>query len=223
MALGFPPATVAFLAELRENNSREWFDANRARYESDVVVPAKAFVTDAAPLLERLAPGITAEPRVLGSIFRINRDTRFSADKRPYKDHLDFWFWHGVRATAASGLFLRLTPDDVSIGAGAHDLQKERLTRYRDAVSDPAAGAELAGIVASLEEAGTGVAGRSMRRPPPGWSASPQAAPLLLHRALFTATTLPASAAADLGAELKRWWGLMAPLHRWLVEHVQDG
>ena len=62
---------------------------------------------------------------MLGSIFRINRDTRFSADKRPYKDHLDFWFWHGVRATAASGLFLRLTPDDVSIGAGTHDLQKD--------------------------------------------------------------------------------------------------
>jgi uncharacterized protein (TIGR02453 family) len=95
VALGFPPATVAFLGELRENNSREWFDVHRSRYESDVVAPAKAFVTDAAPLLERLAPGITAEPRVLGSIFRINRDTRFSADKRPYKDHLDIWFWEG--------------------------------------------------------------------------------------------------------------------------------
>jgi hypothetical protein len=61
-----------------------------------------------------------------------------------------------------------------------------------------------------------------MRRPPSGWSASPEAAPLLLHRALFTATTLSASAAEDLGAELERWWGLMAPLHLWLVEHVQD-
>jgi uncharacterized protein (TIGR02453 family) len=222
MPPGFPPATRAFLGELRENNSREWFDAHRDRYESDVVAPAKAFVTGAAPLLQRLASGITAEPRVLGSIFRINRDTRFSPDKRPYKDHLDLWFWHGVRATAASGLFLRLTPDDVSIGAGAHDLQKERLTRYRDAVSDPAAGAALVAVVASLEAAGTGVAGRSMRRPPSGWSATPESAQLLLHRALFTATTLPASAAEDLGAELERWWGLMAPLHLWLVEHVQD-
>jgi uncharacterized protein (TIGR02453 family) len=222
VTLGFPPATRTFLAELRENNSREWFDAHRARYESDVVGPAKAFVTDAAPLLQRLAPGISAEPRVLGSIFRINRDTRFSADKRPYKDHLDFWFWHGVRSAAASGLFLRLTPDEVSIGAGAHDLQKERLTRYRDAVSNPAAGSALAAVVASLDAAGIGVEGRSLRRPPSGWSPQPDAAPLLLHRALFTAVSLPASAAEDLGEQLERWWGLMAPLHLWLVEHVQD-
>src|SRR5918998_456518 len=116
--LRFPRATLDFLTDLRANNSREWFDANRARYERDLVAPAKAFVTAAAPLLDRLAPGISAEPRVLGSIFRINRDTRFSPDKRPYKAHLDLWFWHGRRSDAASGLFLRLTPDELSVGAG---------------------------------------------------------------------------------------------------------
>ena len=60
MSLAFPQATLGFLADLREHNSREWFDANRARYERDLVVPAKAFVTAVAPLLDRLAPGITA-------------------------------------------------------------------------------------------------------------------------------------------------------------------
>jgi uncharacterized protein (DUF2461 family) len=56
---------------------------------------------------------------VLGSIFRINRDTRFSKDKRPYKDHLDFWFWEGDRKAASSGLFARVSPDGVIVGAGA--------------------------------------------------------------------------------------------------------
>jgi uncharacterized protein (TIGR02453 family) len=219
--LAFPPATPAFLSDLREHNTRDWFDANRARYEQDVLVPAKAFVTAAAPMLERLAPGISAEPRVLGSIFRINRDTRFSTDKRPYKDHLDLWFWHGPRASAASGMFLRLTPEDVVIGAGAHDLQKERLRVFRDAVSDPAAGSALAAIVATLDGAGIGVSGRSLTRPPAGYAAAPDAAPFLLFRALFAAASRPAEAAADLGPHLERSWGLLAPLHLWLVEHVQ--
>ena len=115
MSDALPTATVEFLAELRAHNSREWFDAHRARYERDLLAPAKQLVTELAPLLERLAPGIRAEPRVLGSIFRINRDTRFSSDKRPYKDHLDFWFWHGDRARAVSGLFLRITPESVAV------------------------------------------------------------------------------------------------------------
>jgi uncharacterized protein (TIGR02453 family) len=222
--LRFPRATLDFLTDLRANNSREWFDANRARYERDLVGPAKAFVTAAAPLLDRLAPGIAADPRVLGSIFRINRDTRFAPDKRPYKDHLDLWFWHGRRAEAASGLFLRLTPDELSVGAGAHDLQKERLQRYREAVTDPTAGPALAGIVAGLDAAGIGVAGRSLKRPPTGFAAVPEAAPLLLHRALFSATTEPSEVATadDLAGRLERLWGLLAPLHLWLVEHVQD-
>jgi uncharacterized protein (TIGR02453 family) len=223
-ALRFPPATLQFLADLRANNDKAWFDANRSRYEQDFVAPAKAFVVGAAPLLERLAPGITAEPRVLGSIFRINRDTRFSADKRPYKDHLDLWFWHGKRATAVSGLFLRLTAEELVVGAGAHDLQKERLQRYREAVADPSAGLALARIVADLERAGTGVAGRSLTRPPAGFSAVPEAAPLLRHRALFSAVTEPSAVVTTevLAEHLERGWGLLAPLHLWLVEHVQD-
>jgi uncharacterized protein (TIGR02453 family) len=220
----FPHATLEFLSELRENNTREWFDANRTRYERDLVAPAKAFVSDVAPLLERLAPGISAEPRVLGSIFRINRDTRFSADKRPYKDHLDFWFWHGHRAAAASGLLLRLTPDELIVGAGAHDLQKERLSRFRDAVSDPAAGRALARIAADLDRGGIGVDGKALVRPPAGFSAGPEAAPFLLYRALFAGVTAPSDVAtgAGLGDHLERSWTALAPLHLWLVEHVQD-
>lgn len=76
----FPLDTVAFLADLRRHNDTAWFDANRARYESAYVQPAKAFVEAMAPALDDIVPGIHAEPKLLGSIFRINRDTRFSVD-----------------------------------------------------------------------------------------------------------------------------------------------
>lgn len=224
MTGGFPQATLDFLAELRRHNTREWFDANRGRYEQDVLSPAKSFVVAAAGPLERLAPGIRADPRVLGSIFRINRDTRFSPDKRPYKDHLDLWFWHGERGRAVSGLFLRLSPDGVAVGAGAHDLGKEVLRRYREAVCDPAAGAALAGILRDLDDAGIGVLGRSLTRPPSGYDATADAAPLLLHRALFAAIEEPPERAVESSflEHAEALWAQLAPLHLWLVRHVQE-
>jgi len=220
----FPPGTLEFLTELREHNTRNWFDANRGRYERDVLAPAKELVTALAPALDRVAPGIRAEPRVLGSIFRINRDTRFSSDKRPYKDHLDFWFWHGERASAVSGLFLRLSPDGVAVGAGAHDLRKGTLRRYREAVCDPSAGSGLADITRALEDGGSPVLGRSLTRPPAGYDAPTDAAPLLLHRALFAAHLEPPELATqpDLVARLEEHWASLAPLHLWLVRHVQE-
>ena len=223
MTGGFPPATLDFLAGLRAHNDREWFDAHRGDYERDVLAPAKEFVEAAAPRLEKLAPGIRAEPRVLGSIFRINRDTRFSADKRPYKDHLDFWFWHGDRSAAVSGLMLRVSPDEAWVGAGAHGFEKETLARYRAAVCDPAAGRALAEIGKALDAAGIGVAPPSLRRPPAGFTAAPDAAPYLLHKALFSAVAVPSSTvtAPDFLDLVEQRWAELAPLHLWLVEHVQ--
>jgi uncharacterized protein (TIGR02453 family) len=121
---GFPPETIRFLRELRVNNRKDWFDAHRVDYEAYWVAPAKAFVVAAGQLLAELAPQIRAEPRVLGSIFRINRDTRFSRDQRPYKDHLDVWFWEGERRRAVSGFFARLTPEHLGVGASCHGLDK---------------------------------------------------------------------------------------------------
>jgi uncharacterized protein (TIGR02453 family) len=102
---GFPKETLAFLSDIREHNNKPWFEEHRAEYERYFLEPAKAFVVAAGDRLQEIVPIIRAEPRVLGSIIRINRDTRFSPDKRPYKDHLDLWFWEGDRKAAASGFY----------------------------------------------------------------------------------------------------------------------
>jgi hypothetical protein len=88
-----------------------------AGYGAYWLAPAKAFAVAAGELLAGLAPGIRAEPRVLGSIFRNNRDTRCASGPRPYKDHIDFWFREGDRRRAVSGFFARLTPELVGVGA----------------------------------------------------------------------------------------------------------
>jgi len=167
----FGPETQGFLAAVRAGGDREWFQTHRAEYDAAYVEPAKAFVEAVAPALAELAPGVHAEPRILGSIFRINRDTRLRRDKRPYKDHLDFWFWEGERRGAVSGFYLRVTPDEVGIGAGAPHLGKDALERYRASVADPLAGAQLASIADGLERDGWKLPAPRHRRPPRGWEA----------------------------------------------------
>jgi uncharacterized protein (TIGR02453 family) len=219
---GFPPDTLGFLADLGRHNDRAWFEANRDRYQAGYVVPATAFVEAVGPGLQELVPGIRAEPRILGSIFRINRDTRFSQDKRPYKDHLDFWFWEGDRKAAVSGLFLRIAPGGVIVGAGAHGFARDQLARYRAAVAAEASGAVLADLIESLEAAGYEVGDETYKRTPAGFPAVGEREHLLRHSALHAAAALPAEVATsdDLVPRLLDRWRDLAPVHRWLVAHV---
>jgi uncharacterized protein (TIGR02453 family) len=221
---GFPPETIRFLRELRVNNRKDWFDAHRSDYEAFWLAPAKAFVVAAGEQLAELAPGIQAEPRVLGSILRINRDTRFSRDPSPYKDHLDFWFWEGERRRAVSGFFARLTPESLGVGAGCHGLDPERLTRFRQAVADPSSGADLAGIAQRLEAAGYRLGGATLKRPPPAFADGGLAGRFLLHKALFVHHDEPADNRIQSDAVLvtcMRHWSALAPLHRWLTDNIQ--
>lgn len=219
----FPAETTAFLADLRADNTKAWFDANRDRYQVAYVEPAKAFVETISPALDDLVPGIAAEPRVNGSIFRINRDIRFSKDKTPYKDHLDFWFWAGQRKAAVSGLFLRVAPDTVIVGAGSHGFDSRRLAAYRDAVADPTRGDDLLATVAEVERSGHAVEGETMTRLPRGFDADGDRARLLRHKALHAAAELPAGLATDteLIPTLLQHWRAFAPLHTWLVANLR--
>ena len=85
-------------------------------------------------------------------MMRINRDIRFSPDKRPYKDHLDMAFRCGD-GKGSPGYWLRLRADELILGAGMHMLDKPELERYRKAVDADASGAELAKTAARIEKA----------------------------------------------------------------------
>jgi len=76
----FGPGLFDFLRQLRRNNNRDWFQANKARYERDVRGPALRFIEDVGPRLRQISRHLVADPRpVGGSLFRIHRDIRFSA------------------------------------------------------------------------------------------------------------------------------------------------
>lgn len=222
---GFPPETTHFLSRLARNNSKAWFDAHRSEYESFWLAPAKALVTTIGDELTSISPEIKAEPRVDGSIFRINRDIRFSKDKRPYKEHLDFWFWEGERRRAVSGYFMRITPSGFGIGVGAHGFDKERLGAYRAAVIDPRQGADLAKAVAAVERAGWPVEGEHYKQLPRGFDAADAfEARFLRYSALWCGRDEPQPKAIRsrrlIGYCMNRWTKL-EPLHSWLLDNVQ--
>jgi uncharacterized protein (TIGR02453 family) len=165
----FPQGTTDFLRGLAEHNEKPWFDLHRADYEAFYVQPAVSFVEALGPRLQNEVSSLVQfEARINGSLFRINRDIRFSKDKTPYKTHLDLWFWEGGRkGWESTGLFLRLTPDSLSLGAGMHHLMPEQLAAYRNAVLDPVRGPSLVKLTEHVESAGLEVGASVSRKTVP--------------------------------------------------------
>jgi uncharacterized protein (TIGR02453 family) len=226
---GFPREGLEFLDGLAADNAREYFDAHRDTYQSALLQPAKDFVVALGEELRaRVSPGIRAEPRINGSILRINRDTRFSADKRPYKEHLDFWFWEGDGPSRERpGLFMRLRPTTVELGAGMHRFEPPALAAYRAAVADEVSGRALEeAIVAATGLRGATVGGSMYKRVPRGVAADHPRAELLRHGALYVSGQwkLPraASGPAFVGWVAERLERL-APVERWLTATLPAG
>jgi uncharacterized protein (TIGR02453 family) len=165
-APSFSPQLFAFLKELKEHNDREWFNANKARYEQECKEPALAFVEDIGYRLPQVAPHLTADKR---SLFRIYRDTRFSKDKTPYKTHVGIYFRHARSAEAdTAGLYLHLEPGHVFLGAGIWHPGSPALKRIRDAlVARPEA---WRAAIGAGQPAWRLAEGESLKRAPAGYS-----------------------------------------------------
>ena len=219
---GFGDATFRFMRDLGRNNDKAWFQAHRTAYEEDLLEPAMAFIEAIGPLLARFSPGVRAEPKIGGSMMRINRDIRFSPDKRPYKDHLDMTFKLGSVKTSP-GYWFRLTPKELILGAGMHMLDKPDLERYRKAVDAERSGAELAKIVTKEERAGYDVGGEHYKRVPAGFAPDHPREALLRHAGVYVGTDMKVPAKAKtpkFPAFCAAHYKKMAPLMDWLSANV---
>jgi uncharacterized protein (TIGR02453 family) len=116
----FKTETLAFLSELSANNNREWFAANKERYEVLVLDVALNFIQSMHDPVKKISPHFTAIPqRMGGSLMRVYRDTRFSKDKTPYKTNIGIQFRHEkARDVHAPGFYLHIDPEEVFLGAG---------------------------------------------------------------------------------------------------------
>jgi uncharacterized protein (TIGR02453 family) len=127
-----------FLRDLADHNDRDWFKANKDRYVESVQEPALEFILDFAPYLHKISPHFRADARpVGGSLFRIQRDTRFSKDKTPYKTHTGIQFRHASAADAHTpGYYLHLEPGNVMAVAGIWRPDQPSLRAIRQAIQD---------------------------------------------------------------------------------------
>lgn len=130
----FSDKSFAFLRALARHNSRDWFQAHKADYETHLRQPYLRLIADLQPDLLAVSPHFRADPKpVGGSLFRIHRDTRFTNDKTPYKTWAGARFFHQrSRQTPAPSFYLHVQPGNCFIAAGLWHPEPPTLRRVRD-------------------------------------------------------------------------------------------
>lgn len=172
MAAHFTPALFAFVRDLATNNDREWFKANQERFEEVVRRPALDFIGDFAEPLYSVSPHFVADPRTVGgSLFRIQRDTRFGADKTPYKTHVGIHFRHVATRddVHAPGFYLHLEPRGSYAALGLWRPATADAYAVRTAIADDPAGWRSAAHGTAFRRAYGELEGESLVRAPKGF------------------------------------------------------
>ena len=167
----FSPELFAYLRDLKRHNQREWFLENKARYDAVVKEPALQFIADFEPHLRKISPEFLAIPKAVGgSLFRIQRDIRFSKDKSPYKTHVGIRFLHrNAKNVHAPIFYLHLEPGGSFAGIGVWHPEPPTLEKIRQAIVENPRGYKKASESARFRKRFE-VGGDSLKRPPRGYN-----------------------------------------------------
>lgn len=218
----FSPKTVSFLRSLKRNNERDWFREHKAEYEQHVQAPMTALLARLDEDFRRFAPEFVAHPKV--SLFRIYRDTRFSANKAPLKTQIGAYFPHRDMRKRGAGLYLEIGPDRVFMGGGLYMPEASELLRIREHIAEHhlrlrklLGGSAFRSAVGALQ-------GERLQRVPRGFLPDHPAADFLRHKQFLAGVAHPAAFAHDPGfyAELLKVLRAVAPLARFLNEPLVD-
>lgn len=132
---GFSNEAMQFFRGLARNNNREWFQARKPVFEEQVKKPMLQLCDAVNQAMKRFAPDYVTDPAK--AVYRIYRDTRFSADKTPYKDHIAASFRHRFLAGegGGAGFYFQVSHKDVSIGGGSYMPSPETLFAIRNHIA----------------------------------------------------------------------------------------
>lgn len=169
------PEARAFLTKLESNNSRDWFQDNKAQYDTRLKNPALALLDVISADLGRM----TAQP-VTTKLFRPHRDVRFSKDKTPYHTHLHM-LWTTPAGASAQGWYFGISPSYISIGAGVMGFDKTALLNWRAAVDQDAT---FATLVSDLTDKGARLSEPELKRVPAPYAKDHPRGDLLRHKGL---------------------------------------
>ncbi len=205
---GFGKGAIAFYEELAGNNSREWWHANKRRYEDEVRRPMEELLQD------------VAEEYGEAKLFRPNRDTRFSKDKTPYKTNTAAVIF----GDGGGSVYLSLSAEGLHVGGGGYHLDRDQLARYRAAVDADRSGKELEAITAELRRAKADVTSHSsLKTAPRGYSADHPRIALLRQDGIIGIWAHRPGAWLQKPAAKGRvldGWRALRPLNDWMAEYV---
>jgi uncharacterized protein (TIGR02453 family) len=199
---GWKAEALEFFDGLEADNSKTYWERNRATYDELVRAPMEALVAELAPKGE-------------GKIFRPYRDVRFSKDKSPYKTNIAATVGHGYVHLDANGL---------AAGAGMWEMAPDQLERYRGAVDDARSGEQLERVVAEARRAGATIESHGeLKTVPRGYPKDHPRAELLRYKGIVAWREWPAGAwlgTAKAKDRLVEFFRISRPLVRWLDANV---
>ncbi len=222
---GFPKELPKFLSQLQKNNTVAWFSARKEDYDTIVKHPSEEFVSSMGEELKIFCPGINAIPKVNKSLFRINRDIRFSTDKSPYKTNLGILFWEGPgKRMESSGFYFHLEGDMMMLGCGLYIFPKPIIQKFRETVMDKKKGKELQKIIETLVSNGYGMGTKYYKKIPKEFSPSTEfEKEYLLYSGLSTYMEFPISDilfSPGIIDFTRNHFEKMNPLQRWIVKYL---
>jgi uncharacterized protein (TIGR02453 family) len=213
------PSTLAFLSDLKANNSKAWFDANRSAYEA----ARNNFIDLVAQLLDGLNaidPAIGETPlQAKGCIFRINRDVRFSANKSPYKSNFGAWFNAGGKQSPTAGYYLNLEPGGSFVAGGLYMPDATVLATIRQEIDYNLADFEqILTQPAFVKQLGVLNRDEVLQRPPKGYDSSNPAIKYLKLKSFTASRKLPDAALTkpDLVKQVLTTFSSLQPLITYL-------
>jgi uncharacterized protein (TIGR02453 family) len=201
----WPPEAIEFLRELEDNNDRDWFKANRARYDTQLLEPARA-------LADRLRH--LGEPH----FFRPYNDTRFHA-RPPIKEQLGVAIGYG----GAGGFYFELSLDGLLVAAGMHQPASDQLDRFRAAIDDARRAKAFEKAVATAQAAGLEVPDPELKRAPRGYPPDHPRVDRLRLKELTVYRRHPIEAwlhTPECGDRVRSGLEAARPLVKWLGENV---
>ncbi len=216
---------MKFLRGLKRNNNREWFEARRAIFERELKKPMLAVIERVTDAMTEFAPAHVRPAQ--RSMMRIYRDTRFSADKTPYKTHVSAWWTHaGLEKTSGGGYYFHFSPAEVVIAAGIYMPAREQLLAIRlQLLEEHAEFRRLLNDKKLRKLMDIDLDRAALTRPPKGFSADHPGIDLIRQQQWGVLARLPGEAALDknLVNEIVTRFRLAAPIVNFLNRpFVQD-
>lgn len=130
MFTGFSQDAIDFLSDIRFHNNQTFYEANRERYEREVKAPLRALSDEMTPIIQMIDPRLDVRPG--RTMSRIRRDTRFTKDKSPFRDHVWLgWRYPGESRSEGFGMWWGFGPDWLSWGCGSYGTDKPLMDALR--------------------------------------------------------------------------------------------